>query len=121
MGNQGTVQSTWGGSGCGGLRDFLFRKTCKLLNVLWSSLPSCYDRVPAAGTHLELGQRIVSLLGQLSTGLDNPEVKSFTNISNKAKKGMSYRLREATATGPVLGGTGGGGEPITISGSWENL
>lgn len=69
------------------------------------------------GTHLELGQGIVSLLGQL----DNPEVKTFPNISNKAKKGMCYRLREATATGPVLGGTGGGGEPMTISGSWENL
>lgn len=34
---------------------------------------------------------------------------------------MRYRLREVTATGPVLGGTGGGGEPMTISGSWENL
>ena len=43
------------------------------------------------------------------------------NIPSKAKKGMCYRLREATATGPVRGGTGGGGEPMTISGSWENL
>lgn len=62
-----------------------------------------------------------SFLGQLSTGLDSPGIKSLPNISNKVKNGMHYRLREATATGPVLGGTGGGGEPMTISGSWENL
>lgn len=36
-------------------------------------------------------------------------------IENKVK--VIYLLREATATGPVLGGTGGGGDPITISGS----
>lgn len=47
--------------------------------------------------------------------------KSYPDIPDKAKKGMCYRLREATATGPVRGGTGGGGEPMTISGSWENL
>lgn len=37
------------------------------------------------------------------------------HIENKVK--AIYLLREATATGPVLGGTGGGGDPITISGS----
>lgn len=46
---------------------------------------------------------------------------SFPNINNKVDTGKLYLLREATATGPVRGGTGGGGEPMTISGSWENL
>lgn len=41
------------------------------------------------------------------------EICGFTE--NKVK--VIYLLREATATGPVLGGTGGGGDPITISGS----
>lgn len=96
-------------------------------------LSSYFLYVPATQDHLEEGQEPINSLeftGAACTGVNSPVgvcvcvwggVKYFTNIPNKAKKGICYRLREATATGPVRGGTGGGGEPMTISGSWENL
>lgn len=39
MGNRGTGQLTWGVFDCG-VFGILFRKTCRLLNVLGSPLPS---------------------------------------------------------------------------------
>jgi hypothetical protein len=60
-----------------------------------------------------------NLLVLLSIG-PNPTGPNLFQMYQR-KKGMCYRLREVTATGPVRGGTGGGGEPMTISGSWENL